>query len=74
MKRTASIAGAEIQKRILPSLGIPDARVIVTGVNRPNIALARLPDVDESVRFKLIARLLAAMPAGRAMIFLPIRS
>ena len=53
-------AGTESQKRILQSLGIPDARVIVTGVNRPNIALARLPDVDESVRFKLIAWLLAA--------------
>ena len=40
-------------------------------MNRPNIALARLPDVDESIRFKLITWLLAAMPSGRAMIFVP---
>lgn len=64
-------AGVESQRRILESLGIPDARVIVTGVNRPNIALARLPDLDESSRLRLITQLLAAMPPGRAMIFVP---
>lgn len=64
-------AGVESQKRILASLGIPDARVIVTGVNRPNIALARLADVEESARFRLISDLLTALPSGRAMIFVP---
>jgi RecQ family ATP-dependent DNA helicase len=64
-------AGVASQKRILKSLGIPDARVIVTEVNRPNIALARLYDVDEAARFVLIRDLLGALPAGRAMIFVP---
>ena len=39
---TAS-AGVESQKRILESLDIPDAEVIVLGVDRPNIGLVRLP-------------------------------
>jgi ATP-dependent DNA helicase RecQ len=64
-------AGIESQKRILRSLGIPGARVVVTGVNRPNIALVRLDCVKDDVRFWVIARLLRAMPAGRAMLFVP---
>ena len=64
-------AGVESQKRILRSLGIPDARVVVTGVNRPNIALARLHDVDDDKRYVLIAELLRRMPPGRAMLFVP---
>lgn len=64
-------AGVESQKRILDSLGIPDARVIVTGVNRPNVALARLANVKDADRFRLIAHLLREMPSGRAMIFVP---
>ena len=32
-------AGQEMQKRILASLGVPDAEVFVRGVDRPNIAL-----------------------------------
>jgi ATP-dependent DNA helicase RecQ len=64
-------AGVESQRRILASLGIPHARVIVTGVNRPNIALARVPKMTDKERFALIARLLQAMPAGRAMLFVP---
>ena len=67
---TAS-AGVESQKRILRSLGIPNARVVVTGVNRPNIALARLHDVDDQTRYLLIVELLRIMPAGRAMLFVP---
>lgn len=64
-------AGADSQKRILGSLGVPDARIIVTGVNRQNIALARLPDVPERERYALVNGLLTKMPAGRAMIFVP---
>jgi superfamily II DNA helicase RecQ len=44
---------------------------VVTGVNRPNIALARLNLVSEAERFRLIAELLRVMPAGRAMLFVP---
>jgi ATP-dependent DNA helicase RecQ len=64
-------AGVESQRRIVRSLGVPDARVIVTGVNRPNIALARLRDVPDADRFNLIRLLVTSMPAGRAMIFVP---
>jgi ATP-dependent DNA helicase RecQ len=64
-------AGAKSQKRILESLGVPSARVVVTGVNRPNIALARLHSVRKAERFRLIAELLRVMPAGRAMLFVP---
>ena len=34
-------AGAEMQGRILQSLGVPDARVFLADVDRPNIALVR---------------------------------
>jgi len=64
-------AGVKSQKRILESLGVPSARVVVTGVNRPNIALARLDSVPTAERFRLIAELLRVMPAGRAMLFVP---
>ena len=73
-------AGAKGQRRILESLGIPDARVIVTGVNRPNIKFVRVPDVADrrvlpnvknKARYSLIRRLLRVMPEGRAMLFVP---
>ena len=67
---TAS-AGVESQRRILQSLGIPDARIFVTGVNRPNIALARLDVARDEERYSVIAELLRVMPAGRAMLFVP---
>ncbi|MBK6782139.1 MAG: DEAD/DEAH box helicase [Gemmatimonadetes bacterium] len=38
----SATAGAEGQLRIRASLAIPDARVVVTGVNRPNIKFLRL--------------------------------
>jgi ATP-dependent DNA helicase RecQ len=63
-------AGIQTQERILQSLNIPDARVIVTGVDRPNIALLRLP-VPEVARFQIVASLCGIMPQGRAMIFVP---
>jgi ATP-dependent DNA helicase RecQ len=64
-------AGVESQKRILQSLGIPNARVVVTGVNRPNIALARLNEVRDEKRYSVIRSLLKTMPPGRAMLFVP---
>jgi len=64
-------AGVESQKRILQSLGIPNARVVVTGVNRPNIALARLDGADDEKRYSVIIGLLSIMPPGRAMLFVP---
>ncbi len=64
-------AGVEAQRRILTSLGVPDARVVVTGVNRPNIKFLRLADWGDEDRYALIAEFLRIMPAGRAMLFVP---
>ena len=64
-------AGRRAQRRILISLGIPDARVVVTGVNRPNIKFVRLENLKEQARYSLIVRLLKVMPHGRAMLFVP---
>ncbi len=64
-------AGRASQKRILESLGIPDARVVVTGVNRANIAFARLDRIPDETRFAVIDSLLRVMPTGRAMLFVP---
>jgi ATP-dependent DNA helicase RecQ len=64
-------AGAQAQRRILESLGIPNARVMVTGVNRPNIKLLRLPNIEPEDRYALILKLLAVIPQGRAMLFVP---
>ncbi len=64
-------AGVEGQRRILASLGIPDARVVVTGVNRPNIKLLRLAGLRDDARFAQIAELLGLIPTGRAMLFVP---
>ena len=64
-------AGTRGQRRILESLGIPHARVVVTGVDRPNISFVRLAESDDAPRFELIVKLLSVMPDGRAMLFVP---
>ncbi len=67
-------AGQDMQKRILETLGIPDADVFVRGVDRPNIALLRTSvPVDE--RPGAIAQLCRfRMPGrGKVMIFVPTR-
>jgi ATP-dependent DNA helicase RecQ len=63
-------AGVETQQRILKSLGIPDARILLSDINRPNIALARLHEPDNRRRAQIVAALLARNP-GKAMIFIP---
>jgi RecQ family ATP-dependent DNA helicase len=64
-------AGTRGQRRILESLGIPEARVVVTGVNRPNISFVRLAKIDDEARHSIIMSLLNVMPHGRAMLFVP---
>ncbi len=49
-------AGVEMQKRILASLGVNDARVFVRDVDRPNISLLRWK-VLPSRRLEIIAQL-----------------
>lgn len=63
-------AGVETQQRILRSLDMPEARVLVSGVDRPNIALARLKEWSDQRRAQIVAALLAKV-SGRAMIFIP---
>src|SRR5260370_40078835 len=64
-------AGRKSQRRILESLGIPEARVVVTGVNRPNIKFVRLDGVKDVARYPLIIDLLKVTPSGRVMLFVP---
>lgn len=65
-------AGVETRQRILRSLEIPDARVLVSGVDRPNIALVRVEEWSDRRRAEIVASLLANISSGgRAMIFVP---
>jgi ATP-dependent DNA helicase RecQ len=64
-------AGVKGQRRILESLGIPDARVVVTGVDRPNIKFVRLANVKDLIRYSLIRDLLEVTQHGRVMMFVP---
>lgn len=63
-------AGLKAQKRIVQSLGIPNAKVFVSDVDRPNIALIRYRPRYYEERFKIIAKLIA-QNAGKTMIFVP---
>jgi ATP-dependent DNA helicase RecQ len=63
-------AGPEMQKRILASLGVNDARVFVRGVDRPNISLLRW-EVLPNERLETIAQLCRIPIKGKVMIFVP---
>jgi ATP-dependent DNA helicase RecQ len=72
-------AGRKAQDRILKSLGVEGAKRLITGADRPNIALVRhtMPSGDEATspavkqRGRLIAKLVQSLGSGRAMIFVP---
>ena len=71
-------AGPQARDDILESLGVPDAKRVISDVDRPNIALIRhdMPgDVRSPVqvqeRAKLIASLIGNLKSGKAMIFVP---
>jgi ATP-dependent DNA helicase RecQ len=77
-------AGRVMQGQILDSLRVPDATRLVTGADRPNIALVRhhLPydarpgesakeHAQMTAGAELIARLIANVEAGKAMVFVP---
>jgi ATP-dependent DNA helicase RecQ len=66
-------AGVETQARILQSLGIPEARVLLSDVDRPNIALVRVLERSNAERARIVARLLANLD-GRALIFVPTKN
>jgi len=67
-------AGPEMQKRILASLGVDDARVFVRDVDRPNISLLRWK-VLPNERLETIAQLcrIPIPGGGKVMIFVPTR-
>src|SRR6516164_5279936 len=63
-------AGQEMQKRILASLGVNDARVFVRGVDRPNISLLRW-EVLLNERLETIAQLCRIpIPSGGKVMIL----
>lgn len=63
-------AGVKAQKRILESMGIPNAKVFVSDVDRPNIALIRHEPKSINEKYRIIKKLLGNN-AGKAMIFVP---
>ena len=63
-------AGLGAQKRILTSLGIPDAKVFISDVDRPNITLIRHEEESNARRFEIIKNCVARNH-GKAMIFVP---
>lgn len=65
-------AGKEMQDRILASLGIPDARVFVRDVDRPNIAMMRR-QCRADQRSQEIASMLSLpqLKGQKAMVFVP---
>ena len=75
---TASI---KVQRRILKSMDINDAKVIVHDIDRPNISLLRIPlpkgtDNEnivgsDKVRVRHIVDILSLIPEGHVMIFVP---
>jgi len=63
-------AGVKAQKRILASMGIPDAKVFISDVDRPNIALIRHTPKSINERYQMIKKLIGRN-AGKSMIFVP---
>ena len=64
-------AGVRTQQRIKDSLGVPDARTLVSGVDRPNIAIVRVQESDDRARARMVAQLVRNVQPGRAMVFVP---
>ena len=65
-------AGVEMQGRILASLGVQDADVFVSGVDRPNITLLRWLVPDKQRLQRIYELLTIPLPqGGKAMVFVP---
>jgi ATP-dependent DNA helicase RecQ len=65
-------AGVTAQQRIIAGLGVPDATVLVSGVDRSNIALVRHTPTNDAQRVQ-IARHIIATARGKVMLFVPTR-
>lgn len=66
-------AGIKAQKRILSSIGVPNARVIVSDVDRPNITLIRHEVDTDFERFEIIKNVISSV-IGKVMIFVPTKN
>ena len=66
-------AGLKAQQRILTSIGAPNARVIVSDVDRPNIALIRHEPRSMAERYNITKNLIVTTN-GKLMIFVPTRN
>jgi ATP-dependent DNA helicase RecQ len=64
-------AGVRTQQRIKDSLGVPRARTLMSGVDRPNITLVRIQEHSTQTRARIVAQLLENLEHGRAMLFVP---
>lgn len=67
-------AGPATRHRILEALAVPDARVILHDVDRPEVALLRLDVAGGRARAAMVARALAALRkagGGRTLVFAP---
>ena len=67
-------AGPRTRERILQALDVPNARVILHDVDRPNISLLRLDCPSDDARFELIIEFMETLRqgvSGKALIFVP---
>jgi ATP-dependent DNA helicase RecQ len=64
-------ASPSTRRRILNALGIPNARVILHDVDRPNITLLRIGLDSDQARFAFIKTYVEALPGGKVLIFAP---
>ena len=63
-------AGIKAQKRILTAIGAPNAKVIVSDIDRPNISLIRHEADTDFERFEIIKNVISSV-VGKVMIFVP---
>ena len=65
-------AGVKAQRRILDAIGIPAAKVVVSDVDRPNIALIRHDPKSDRECYDIATKIIASCD-GKVMIFVPTR-
>jgi ATP-dependent DNA helicase RecQ len=64
-------AGRKTQDEIVRSLRMENPKIVVAGVDRPNIVLMRLRTEGDSEKIRSISRLLHFQHGGKTMLFVP---
>jgi ATP-dependent DNA helicase RecQ len=64
-------AGRKTQDEIVRSLRMENPKIVVAGVDRPNIALVRLLTLRKSEKISTISKLLHFQHGGKTMLFVP---